>query len=63
MKELESLEKAENIAIFTHYGVLHTILYNVLGGKAQWFKFSGSNCGISIIEWNGAKWSLKAFNR
>ena len=57
MKILES-EECENIAVFSHAGVIRKFLDIVLGIELDRKKICCKNCAIAIFEYNNLNWSL-----
>ena len=57
MKILES-ENCENIAVFSHAGVIRKFLDIVLGIELDRKKICCKNCAIAIFEYNNLNWSL-----
>ena len=60
MRSLEA-ERHENIAVFTHWGVIKTFLETVLGTRLPTGKLRGGNCLVAVFEYSGSNWSLHSW--
>lgn len=61
---LESVEQEnyENIAVFSHNGMMSTMLRHVIGTEFDRTSVRTNNCGIHVFEHDGKKWRLLAWN-
>jgi len=55
-------DPCENVAVFTHNGVLNCMLQNVLGAEIDRTAVLNNNCAINVYEFTGEKWRLIALN-
>lgn len=60
----EMLEKApcENVAAFTHHGIVVCMLRKILGCGFDSSLLHSFNCSIHVFEYTDGKWRLLAFN-
>ena len=61
LKELEQ-EPCENVAAFSHNGLVLAAAQVVLGVMPQPGSLSGPNCGIHVFEYKDGKWKILAWN-
>lgn len=63
-KFLDMLEAdpCENVAAFTHNGMLGFMLQIVLGAKFSRTAIKSKNCAIQVFEYDGKQWKLLAWN-
>ncbi|MBQ3252397.1 MAG: histidine phosphatase family protein [Oscillospiraceae bacterium] len=61
---LEQLERnpCENVAAFTHHGVVICMLRKILGNAFDSSLLHSFNCSIHVFEFTDGKWRLLAFN-
>lgn len=61
---LDMLEEdpCENVAAFTHHGVVVCMLRRILGGGFDSSLLHSFNCSIHVFEFTDGKWRLLAFN-
>ena len=60
MKTLEC-KTCENIAVFSHWGVIKTYLEIVLGIEIPKNKICGNNCLIAVFEYLNSQWRLHSW--
>ncbi len=55
-------DPCDNVAAFTHNGVLGVMLETVLGVHLNRVQVSSKNCAIHVFEFSGGLWKLLAWN-
>lgn len=61
LKILEE-DPCENVAVFSHNGMLGFMLQVVLGAKFSRTAIKSKNCAIQVFEYDGKQWKLLAWN-
>lgn len=55
-------DPCENVAVFTHNGMLGFMLQLVLGSKFNRSATKSKNCAIQVFDFDGESWKLLAWN-
>lgn len=61
LKMLEE-DPCDNVIAFAHGGFLSAVLQTVLGAQIDRTTVFSGNCAIHVFEFNGTKWTLRAWN-
>lgn len=61
LKMLEQ-EPCENVAAFTHHGVVVCMLRRILGSEFDSSLLHSTNCSVHVFEFSDGKWRLLAWN-
>ena len=60
--QLLEADPCENVAAFSHNGLLNSLLQAVLNASFDNTSVGSKNCAIHVYEYDGNKWRLLAWN-
>ncbi len=62
LNEVATGKHGEHVIAFCHAGVIQAAIRHVLNCAEQLPPLAVTNCSVSVLCFNGQKWSLRAFN-